>query len=618
MKSLFVIVSLLATLLFVPAAYAAGGSFVESTKSYRLDDAPKVTSLKKLKQKAHAWRGERLNFQIMLWSGSKTVKAQVAASNLKASNGAYIPSKYVKLDFLKFIEMNKKDAYAKSSEDIEMVPDMLNGSEPVTIKAGEIQPLWVGVNIPRKAKPGVYQGKISVKLGSKILRFPISIKVLSLQVPEVKDWTFNVNYWTHPQATLHYHLGCKCHGQDVSKYDHKKCDKLMWSDEHLALYKPTLELLRDAGLRSITVNLTKDPWLSAYRMKSEQHQTNYPYDEMIHWRRKSDGSFTFDFSDFEKYVKFCMKLGIDQKIECFSMLPWVNSKFSAISCFDEASRKQTLHYFKSWKEYNEVWSAFMKEFVPVLVKNGWFEKTVMGADERGLGNMGHVQKVLNKFKHRGKTLRISAAANKTHQFDDSIYHISMHGGFSKVANNKWSEDHFANWAKDRRKKGLISTWYTCTGTYPGNFGNSRPAESLFIGWYSAHLGADGYLRWAVDSWNDDPTKTTDHKVFETSDTFQIYPGDRDAKKPFTRSSVRFELFRQGVIDFEKIQVLRAEYPRTKDAIDKMLKEITRPARPAQYKGQSSVIYDEATENDFSDIVKKAQEALLKITLDVAR
>jgi len=592
---------------------APGGSFVETTKSYRPADITRVTSLNERQRNAHAWRGERVNWQILLWTGGRPVRAVAAASDLTSAESK-LPAKLVRLDFLKFIRMNSRDQYAKDPAWVEMVPDMLNGPGPVSIAADRLQPLWIGVDVPRDAKPGLYRGKITVTLDDASLAFPFAINVLPIVVPEVKDWTFDVNFWMHPQATAHYYSGCECHGQDATKWKHGNCAELMWSDRHLALYQPTLELLRDAGQKTITVNLVKDPWRSSYMLKEEQPQTNSSYDEMIRWRRKADGSFAFDFSAFEKYVKFCMKLGIDRRIECFSMLPWISGKFSAVTCYDEVSGKELIHPFKSWDEYNQTWSSFMQEFVPLLVKNGWFEKTIIGADERGLDNMAQVQKVLEHFKHKGKALRISAAANRTHPFDDSLDAISMHGGTKKVVNDKWSEKQFADWACARRAKGLRSTWYTCTGTYPGNFGNSRPAESLFIGWYSARLQADGYLRWAVDSWNDSPTETTDHKVYETGDTFQIYPGERDAKQPFTRSSVRFELFRQGIVDYEKIQVLKTKSPQNQQAIDAMLEKVYRPARPPQIKGNSSLIYHESTERDFADIMEATGKTLLEITL----
>jgi hypothetical protein len=103
-------------------------------------------------------------------------------------------------------------------------------------------------------------------------------------------------------------------------------------------------------------------------------------------------------------------------------------------------------------------------------------------------------------------------------------------------------------------------------------------------------------------------------VYETGDTFQIYPGARDAKVPFTRSSVRFELFRQGIVDHEKIQVLKEKSPQSRQAIDSMLEKISRPVRPPQIKGNSSLVYDEPTERDFADIMEAAGKTLLEITL----
>ena len=600
-------------------AASGGGSFVKTTKSYRPADIDQVTALNMREKKAVAWRGERINFQILLWAGRQSVPVKVGANDLVGPGRHKISSRQVKLDFLKFIEMNTRDRYATDPAHVELVPDMLNGDASMKIKANQLQPLWIGVDIPRDAKPGIYKGKIAAKLGTKVLHFPYQITVLKPVVPEVKDWSFDLNLWMHPQATLHYYLGNKGHGQDKDKWTfHKDTTKLMWSDKHLAWYKPTLELLRDAGLKTITVNLVKDPWRSAYKLKSEQAQTNYSYDEMIHWHRKKDGSFTFDFSDFERYVKFCMEMGIDEKIECFSMLPWIRSKFSAVTCYDEAEKKEIIYHFKSWEEYEQVWSSFIEAFVPVLVKNGWFEKTRIGVDERGLGNIPHIIKVLEKYKHEGQPLALSASANRTHSFDDKVEYIAMHGGARTLANNKWNEKQYADWAEGRQAKGLQSTWYTCTGTYPGNFGNSRPAESLFIGWYTARIKADGYQRWSVDSWNDDPTHTTDHKVYETGDTFQLYPGDRDAKVPFTRSSVRFELFRQGIVDYEKIQVLKNQYPECQEAIEIMLEKISRPTIPPRIKGHSSLTYDESTENDFSDILEEAQKELLGITRKYSR
>lgn len=612
-KALVLGASFLSANCYAATSGKQGGSFVPVTDSYRKSQFSEVTKLNDQTAEATAWIGERVNFQIYLWSGQNSSDLQVEACPLISDEGNHIAPDNVRLDFLKFISMNKHDAYVKNEESIELVPEMLNGIESQTLSQGEVQPLWVGVNIPQNTQPGNYKGCIRVRMGRDSVDFTYSVKVLNIKLPEVKDWSFGLNLWTHPQAAAHYYSGSKFQGQDSAEWTNNLSPDFLWSDEHLALYRPTLELLRDAGLKTVTVNLVKDPWRSSYNLKKEQHQTNYPYDELIRWKRKKDGSFEFDFSDFEKYINFCFSLGIDRHIECYSMLPWISNEFSAVTCFDETQQKEIIYKFKDWDEYDQVWSSFMSQFVPFLEKRGWFEKTRIGVDERGLKNIPHVLKVLKNFKSNGKMLGVTAAANQTHSFDDDLCVISMHGGTNKIVNEKWSDKEFAEWASVRRKKGLYSTWYTCTGTYPGNFGNSRPAESLFIGWYTAAIGADGYLRWAVDSWNDNPTHTTDHKVYETGDTFQVYPGERNTKQPFARSSVRFELLRQGIVDYEKIRTLKQLYPESAKELDALLLSVKRPHIPERIKGNSSLVYDDATKHDFSAMMDFATKELNRIS-----
>ncbi|MGL4993456.1 MAG: glycoside hydrolase domain-containing protein [Bacteroidales bacterium] len=596
----------------------AGGSFVATTQSYRHNKFEQAIKLNQYQAHATAWLGERVNFQIYLWSSKESASVNIISSNLIGSNGTSIMPSNITLSVVRFLSMNTRDAYPIDSNYIELVPDMLDPYKPFTIKQKELKPIWVGVDIPRDVKPGIYKGVLSVEMGEETHNFEYSIDVLDITLPEVRDWEFDLNLWTHPQATAHYYCGSVYQTQYAQNWSDNVPPGFMWSEEHLSIYRPTLELLRDAGLKTVLVNLVKDPWLSSYKLKSEQHQTNYPYDELIHWRLTKDGSFKFDFSDFERYVKFCFSIGIDQSIECYSMLPWLISNYSGISYFDENQGKEVIYKFQDWDEYKRVWTLFMDEFVEMLIKNGWFEKCRIGVDERGINNIPHIIEILEKFPHNGEMLKISAAVNKTHSFDDKLAVISMHGGTDAIVNDKWTTEQYAKWAEERREKGLKSTWYTCTGTYPGNFGNSRPAESLFIGWYSAAIGADGYLRWAVDSWGDNPTHTTDNKMFETGDTFQIYPGDKDAEQPFTRSSIRFELLRQGIVDYEKIRTLRGLYPDSSEELDTLLKRVVRPKMPKRIDGQSSILYDESSINDFSDITDYATFELNRISQKYSR
>jgi len=69
-----------------------------------------------------------------------------------------------------------------------------------------------------------------------------------------------------------------------------------------------------------------------------------------------------------------------------------------------------------------------------------------------------------------------------------------------------------------------------------------------MGWHAAAYGYDGFLRWAYDSWTADPSRDARHLLWPAGDCFLVYPG--------ARSSIRFERLREGIVDFEKIRVLR--------------------------------------------------------------
>ena len=86
---------------------------------------------------------------------------------------------------------------------------------------------------------------------------------------------------------------------------------------------------------------------------------------------------------------------------------------------------------------------------------------------------------------------------------------------------------------------------------------------VWIGWYTAAKNMDGYLRWAYNSWPEDPLHDSRFTAWPAGDTYQVYPG------PMT--SIRFEKLIEGIQDFEKIRVLKAVY--TKQGNQKKLAEL---------------------------------------------
>ena len=81
---------------------------------------------------------------------------------------------------------------------------------------------------------------------------------------------------------------------------------------------------------------------------------------------------------------------------------------------------------------------------------------------------------------------------------------------------------------------------------PNLFTVSDPADAMFLGLEMARRKADGYLRWAYNSWPLEPLTDSRFRSFTSGDTFVVYPEGR--------SSIRFERLIQGIQEYEKIRL----------------------------------------------------------------
>jgi hypothetical protein len=105
--------------------------------------------------------------------------------------------------------------------------------------------------------------------------------------------------------------------------------------------------------------------------------------------------------------------------------------------------------------------------------------------------------------------------------------------------------------KERASKGFTTTYYVCCNPpVPNNFIFSPPIEGRWQGWYSAAHSYSGFLRWAYDAWPADPLRDARHGSWPAGDCYLVYPGGN--------SCIRFEKLREGIVDYEKIRIIREE------------------------------------------------------------
>ena len=119
-------------------------------------------------------------------------------------------------------------------------------------------------------------------------------------------------------------------------------------------------MLANAGQKVITTTIMYKPW---------NGQTQDPFYSMVFRMKKMDGSWSFDYTVFDRWVEFMMnEIGITQQINCYTMIPWALS----FDYFDQASNSIAFVKAKPGdKAYSEYWSVFLKDFACHLRDKGW-------------------------------------------------------------------------------------------------------------------------------------------------------------------------------------------------------------------------------------------------------
>lgn len=498
-----------------------------------------------------SWKGERVFMQLLVQANDRIANLQVTPKDLhllkaaagSASNntGLVIKAAQVKSGFVRYVLSNgigKSGSGCGIDTSVQhlahIVADGIDYAGKTSVTAGKNQPVWVSIKVPANAVAGIYQGVLSVRYQSakgkshtQNLHYQLQVKNETL--PKPADWKFHLDLWQYPGAIARW-------------YQVKP-----WSKAHFEKMRPYMQMLADAGQKVITTSVINDPW---------NGQTYDPYTSMIKWTKNKDGSWQYDYSLFDQWVSFMMGLGIDQEINCYSMVPWHNT----FTYYDEASAAQKKLVAKpGTSEYDQFWKGMLEDFASHLIQKGWFDRTCIAMDERPLEDM---EKVIRLVKGLPHPFKLSLAGSYHKALDKEIYDYSI-----------TTREHYDKDVLERRlKAGLPTTYYTCCSEdHPNTFSFSPPAEAAFIPLLSAARGLTGYLRWAFNAWPSDPLTDSRFGSWSSGDTYLVYPGPG--------SSIRYEQLIRGIQDFEKIRIIKAAL-KSKDnqaglqALEQALQHIT--------------------------------------------
>jgi hypothetical protein len=509
-----------------PGMHAAFGS---EDELYFRSEVPSIQN-ETATWEATGWKGERLNAQVVVWSPDTLQQVRFTVSDLKNESGKLLSKQNIQLNKVCYVlanfpyGSNEPNCGESPYKNGFLMPDrfapMAIGIDRFDVPGKTVRPVWVTVNIPPNTEPGTYKGTIEVNATNQQTKLYVKIKVQNQLLPKPHDWHYRLDLWQNPWV--------------IADYYHVK----PWSSEHISLLKKHMQLYADAGGTYITTYGVHSPWGdNEYAIEGG----------MIDWIKQTNGSWKFDYSIFDEYVELAMSMGIDKAITIYTPLPYDNR-------FRYKDEKTGNYIYEHWPPQSDTfklaWNAFLNDLSIHLEKKGWLNKTYIGLNE---SELSQTLAAIKAIKDNSKKWKITYAGDWHKELDTLL------DDYCSVYDYQPSVDE----VKQRAAKGFTSTYYVCCHpAKPNTFLFSPPIEGRWISWFVAAHGYNGFLRWAYDAWPDDPLRDARYGSWAAGDCYLVYPGGN--------SCIRFEKLREGIVDYEKIRIIKELATRSSDKTVKNL------------------------------------------------
>ncbi|MDH4241561.1 MAG: DUF6067 family protein, partial [Phycisphaerae bacterium] len=127
-----------------------------------------------------AGRAEIVSSQAVFRPHKNAISASFSISNLLHLKGeTTIPASAIKLQWVRYIDINRNtggipddELAAKSPTSI---PDPFWENSTIPVTAEKAQPIWIEIHVPQNAKPGDYNGKLTVTTEAESFEMPVTL-----------------------------------------------------------------------------------------------------------------------------------------------------------------------------------------------------------------------------------------------------------------------------------------------------------------------------------------------------------------------------------------------------------------------------------------------------------
>ena len=302
-----------------------------------------------------------------------------------------------------------------------------------------------------------------------------------------------------------------------------------------------------------------------YGMLAEGHQTmtRIPVWDVVGMQKKSDGSWEFDFTRFDWYVKICEEAGILHSLQVeelgHRLVPLWTSPMGLFVPVEIDGKMTKETYPPDHPAVKDFYSSFIPALRDHLKETGWADRCYQQiCDEPVDVNAESYCQTVDLVRKYWPEMKVLEACQTTKTRD------AIDAWCPQM--NYWHENY--DFFKDRQAKGDEVWFYTCCyphHEYPNRFIEQPLLKTRMLFWMAHKYRADGYLHWGFNCWSEDPFKETvmpgTGTMLPGGDAWIIYPAYRKMLR-----SIRFEQHRDGLEDLTLLQMLAEKDPGAADAL----------------------------------------------------
>lgn len=473
---------------------------------------------------AHAARGEHATIQYVVRSQHMVTSLKATAGPLTSGTDTLADIRVGYVGYVHVGRITPNPSHDKLVSASGLYPDPIIERESIDIEAGEAQPVWITITVPKEANAGLYTGELTlsgtINGNSFQKKVPLQVKVYPVTIDKTSLWV--TNWYSSSPNNLELIFGEK----GIEPYSEKYWQYIRLLAQKMAEYRQNVAII------------------------SPLHLSAYSFD--------AQGNYSIDFSNFDKTVDIFMEEGVLGRIEGGHIGGrkggWVSDFAVNVPIVESGTT-----IFKSMSIREDSARKFYRHFIPALTKHlaekGW-DKIYMQhlMDEPIPENVATYIEIAEFIKELAPELKIVEAchskdvSNTVQIWVPQLDYMNIDYEFYKK----------------RAAAGDEIWFYTCLnpkGEYANRFVELPLIKTRILHWINFRYNIPGYLHWGLNFWNSDPFRESTGIQLESGtilpggDAWIVYPGDGKL-----HSSIRLEAMRDGIVDYELLKMLDKTRP----------------------------------------------------------